>query len=89
MLIKVAVESGGDVLMRYARLRRIVQDSMCKTLLLNAATDSPALLAYSIALVTTCFVCFRSHLRMQIEVRCRSRCDAVATCCGRVRHVAT
>ena len=79
MLIKVAVESGGDVLMRYARLRRIVQDSMCKTLLLNAATDSPALLAYSIALVTTCFVCFRSHLRMQIEVgrrvgRCRCRC---------------
>lgn len=67
-LINIALERGGNEVAKCPVLLEVVQDEICKALLLNARTESLLLLSVTLRCVFNLFVYLKQHLKVQLEV---------------------
>ncbi|KAI8641644.1 hypothetical protein BD408DRAFT_345726 [Parasitella parasitica] len=67
-ILSVAFEVGGRSIGRFESLRSLVTDDFCKFVFQLAKTDSTALLAYSLRVITTVFDTLRPYLKLQQEL---------------------
>lgn len=67
-LLNVALERGGDAVGKCPLLVEVIQDEICKALLLNARTQSLFLLSVTLRCVFNLFVYLKQHLKIQLEV---------------------
>lgn len=67
-LLNIALERGGDEVAKSPLLVEVIQDEICKALLLNARTESLFLLSVTLRCVFNLFVYLRKHLKVQLEV---------------------
>lgn len=67
-LLNVALETGGEEVAKCPLLVDVIQNDICKSLVLNARTKSLFLLSVTLRCVFNMFVYLKQHLKVQFEV---------------------
>jgi golgi-specific brefeldin A-resistance guanine nucleotide exchange factor 1 len=67
-LINTALETAGENIGLHDQLINIIQDEVCKSLLLNSATDDLFILSLTLRVVFNLFQSVKQHLKVQQEV---------------------
>lgn len=67
-MINVALETAGSALGAHPLLLTVIQDDLCKYLLLNSHTQHLPLFSLALRLVFDLFCALKKHLRLQLEV---------------------
>eukprot|EP01054_Gregarina_sp_Poly1_P011027 Gregarina_sp_Poly_1__11026@NODE_87_length_15225_cov_52_775630_g75_i0_p1_GENE_NODE_87_length_15225_cov_52_775630_g75_i0NODE_87_length_15225_cov_52_775630_g75_i0_p1_ORF_typecomplete_len2037_score289_52Sec7/PF01369_20/2_2e03Sec7/PF01369_20/1_5e62Sec7_N/PF12783_7/8_6e33Sec7_N/PF12783_7/1_3e03DCB/PF16213_5/1_8e08DCB/PF16213_5/2_6e03DCB/PF16213_5/9_2e03_NODE_87_length_15225_cov_52_775630_g75_i0836193 len=67
-LLNVALETGGEIIAQSPELVLVIQEHVCKSLLLNSQTESLFVLSMTLRCIFNLFMYLKKHLKVQLEM---------------------
>lgn len=67
-LLNTCLETAGESIGNFDELVRVIQDNLCKSLLVNSMTDDLFILSLTLRVVFNLFMSVKRHLKVQLEV---------------------